>query len=234
MSTPIKSYCNKCAGETNHSILYEKVDEGSEDFPNDGYSIEWGNTHRMIQCCGCDSISMRKDSWFSEDTDEQGRPNVGITYFPPRVYKRKPAWLDHFGLFVGPDEIEDLLKEVYICLQNACPRSAAMSCRALLEHIFIAQNGQDLGSFAKNMDEFQRLGKMSPVQKQAITDALEAGHASTHRGFKPTHEEMTTIVSIIENLIEVLYVHQKELSNLKKRIPTRVKSTGPEPTKQSQ
>jgi len=229
MSDQIKSFCNNCVGERNHIVLFEEYEKGSEDVDEGKYSVEWGNKHRMIKCNGCDSISMRKDSWFSEDTDDYGRPNIGTSYFPPIIYKKQPPWLEHFGLFTGPDEIEDLLREIYICLQNACPRSAAMASRALLEHLFISVIGKDFGAFFNNMEEFQKLGKISEIQKQAITDVLEAGHASIHRGFKPKREDIITIVSIIENLIEVLYVHQNELTKLKARIPKRQASLPKQP-----
>ena len=183
------------------------------------FTVEWSNTYYTLRCAGCDEVSLRIEKWFSEYGDD-----VEILYFPPKIYRQKPRWYaDISDIMSTHQEFGELLNEIYICLQNNCPRSAAMTCRALLERIFITEVG-DKGSFKKNIEAFEQKGNLSPIQKSFLLDVLEVGHASIHRGYKPSQKDLSTIVDIAENLMEIIFVHKDKVSALKKKLPPRDKS----------
>src|SRR5207302_10426329 len=92
----IKCECNVCHTKTIHRILWMKGDSGTEVVEQSEeyeFRIDWGIIWRVIQCQGCESISMQRDSWNSEVTDEKGRPEISTTYFPPRTFRELPTWI---------------------------------------------------------------------------------------------------------------------------------------------
>lgn len=222
MSNParLKCDCNSCHTHTIHDVLFEKKDKGTENF-NDEFSIDWETDWRVIQCRGCESISMRRDSSHSENTDEQGRPITTTTYFPPRTFRELPKWFKEPYFIEGcSTEIDGLMKELYVCLQNDCRASSAMLARAIFEHMMIDKTG-DQGSFSKNLDAFERAGFVGKKQREVIESMLEAGHASIHRAFIPKKSDMITVVAILEGIMEVVYVQAPKADELKQRIPKR-------------
>lgn len=222
MSTPtrFKSQCNSCHTDTLHEVLFEKKDRGSDEITED-FSIDWGITWRVIQCRGCESVSMKRDAWNSESLDEQGRPDIETTYFPPRIFRDFPTWLrNDFLTQTCPDEVEKLMKELYVALQNDCRAASAMLMRAVFEHTMI-DKVSDQGTFAKNLSKFEEQGFIGKKQAEVVASMLEAGHASIHRAFVPKKDDIVTLVDILEGVLEVVYVHVPKADELKKRIPKR-------------
>lgn len=222
MTTPakFKAECNHCYSTTLHDILFEKKDHWTDEI-DDQFSIDWGVTWQVIQCRGCESISMRRDSWDSEDTDDEGRPNVSTAYFPPRIFRELPAWItDDLFSHTCPAEVEQLMKELYVALQNDCRAAATMLMRAIFEHMTIAKVG-DHGSFTKNLIKFEEQGFIAKRQREVIESMIEAGHASIHRAFIPKKTDIVTLTDILEGILEVVYVQSPKAEELKKRIPKR-------------
>lgn len=218
--TRFKSQCNSCHTDTLHEVLFEKKDRGSDEIAED-FSIDWGITWRVIQCRGCESVSMKRDAWNSESLDEQGRPDIETTYFPPRIFRDFPTWLrNDFLTQTCPDEVETLMKELYVALQNDCRAASAMLMRAVFEHTMIDKVG-DQGTFAKNLSKFEEQGFIGKKQAEVVASMLEAGHASIHRAFVPKKDDIVTLVDILEGVLEVVYVHVPKADELKKRIPKR-------------
>ena len=216
----LKSFCNVCGGLRNQHVLHELKTSGSEEIEggySGSFSVSWSDTYYMLRCAGCDEVSLQIDKWFSE------HDGVETLRFPPKIFRQKPRWFSEITDFMSAhQEFGELLNEVYVCLQNDCPRAAAMVCRALLERIFVKEVG-DQKSFQKNLQVFEEQGKISATQKSFLTDVLEAGHASIHRGYRPSQKDLSTIVDITENLMEIIFVHEAKVSDLKKKVPPRKK-----------
>src|ERR1035441_7777760 len=222
MTTPsrLKSVCNVCHSQTLHELLYEKKDRDRENIGEDCF-IDWGVTWRVIQCRGCESISMNCDAGNSENTDEQGRPEITTTYFPPRIFREFPKWLrNDFFTQTCPDEVEKLMQELYIALQNGCNAAATMLMRAIFEHTMI-DKVSDHGTFSKNLMKFEEQGFIGKKQSEVVASMLEAGHASIHRAFVPKKDDIVTLVDILEGVLEVVYVQVPKADEIKNRIPKR-------------
>lgn len=196
-----QAHCNACGGIRNHRVL-KKVVKTWENALNERYTVWSEDEYVMLQCCGCDQVRLRQRSMFSEETDDDGRPLVTETYYPPALYRPHPKW---FSLLDSKWHITSLLREVYAALQNSAPALASMGLRAVIEAIMIDKVG-DNGSFATNLKKFRSDGFISDVQHSALSAALELGHASIHRGHTPNDFQLETAVDITENLIHGLYV----------------------------
>ncbi len=170
---------------------------------------------------------MKRSSWNSEATDEQGRPEIATTYFPPRIFRDLPSWVrnDYFAQ-TCPRAVGKLMSELYVALQNDCHAASSMLMRAIFEHTMIDKAG-DHGSFAKNLCKFEELGFIGKKQAEVVSSILEAGHASIHRAFVPKQSDIITLVDILEGILEVIYVHVPKAAELKKRIPARKKQGKP-------
>jgi hypothetical protein len=83
----IRSHCNQCSRETKHIILASrKVDDN--EFIEDYGEINWWDRYELLECRGCEGVSMRHTSYF-EPTDE-----TTISIYPPKVLRRRPHWLN--------------------------------------------------------------------------------------------------------------------------------------------
>jgi hypothetical protein len=126
----------------------------------------------------------------------------------------------HFIFDSDKQFISELIHELYVCIQNDCRRSAAMAVRALLEQVMIDKVG-DQGSFAGNIREFQAKGFISATQQKFLETVIEAGHATMHRAFKPTSEDLIALVNIAESVVESAYVNEHRAAQLQKGIPPK-------------
>jgi len=207
-----KAHCNLCAGDRNHEILH--VEETS--WQHEDYQLEGKDTYETLKCLGCESIKLRHSSWSSD------AESADINYFPPAIFRPKPHWFMDLILNLSPADafVVKLLKEIYIALQNNLSSLATMGVRSLIEKIMISKTG-DQGSFVKNITEFQRLGYVSPLQRERLEAILEAGHAAIHRAFSPKTVDVITLVDITEHIVESVYLHDSKIAALKRRVPPR-------------
>lgn len=219
-SRNFRSECDTCHHDTIHDVLYVKEHGGTEEI-DEYFSIDWGDTWRLIQCRGCESISVRRDSWMSEDLDETGRPEVTTIYFPPRTFRELPDFLnDRTFRDSSPPEIDSLLRELYVCLQNDCRASAAMVMRAIFEQMMVERTG-DHGSFTLNLNKFEAGGWIGREQKKIVESLLEVGHASIHRSFTPNRDDVVALVDILESILVVVYVQAHKAEEIRNRVPRR-------------
>lgn len=210
-----KAHCNECGGERNHYLLHSTAEQWAEG------EVHGHDTYQTLKCCGCDTITLRHISWFSEEDEAK------VYYFPPAMFRKPPEWFDSLWEVLEPDEgnIGLLLREVYVAIQNDLPSLAAMGVRALLENLMVQKTG-DHGSFNRNLNEFERLGHLSTRQRERLETILEAGHAAIHRAFRPKTTDIVTLLDITEHIIESVFLHDPKVHELKERIPPRADLQG--------
>ena len=209
-TSELKSHCNHCRQETSHVAVFEKQNEVSADIESVG-EIYWVTTHRLLECCGCQDISLSKAVYFSEADDTQTH------FYPPRVSRHKPAW--HGEL---PTDYEQLLAEVYSSLHADNRRLAMMGARALVD-LFILRKVGDLGDFSKGMDALEKEVFISVKDRLIVKAAIEAGHAAAHRAYRPTAISLERLMDILENIIQHDVLHESAAA-LRAATPERLKT----------
>jgi hypothetical protein len=92
----------------------------------------------------CETIHLKHDSTFSEDTELDGSSIVTTNYYPPSTSRRTPTWLGskNSPFWYGDTVIEQWLKEIYSAVQNDSRRLAVMGIRSLLETVMIEKVGE--------------------------------------------------------------------------------------------
>ncbi len=183
--------------------------------------------HQLIECAGCGAISMAH-RWFGE-VSPNGPPKPEDEYYPSPVSRRKPSWLPSWGLRLAlwPEQgdtthlfLSELFDEIYQAVNAGQHRLATMGIRSLLETIMIAKIG-DHGTFSKNLSAFRDQGYVSLLQYDAMNAVLDAGHAVTHRFFKPSETELNTALDIAEGIFAAIYVQSEQAQRLSDRVPPR-------------
>lgn len=212
----VKAHCNKCLHETNHLIVGERMQEGSQDisgqFDEFQHEINWSTTNRMIECCGCETVSLHQSFWFSEIDD------IEETFYPPQISRQLPKWYDDL-----PEEWQELLAEVYTALHADSRRLVLMGARALVD-LYMTEKLGDIGGFAVKIKKLESNGLISKVNKAVLEAVLEAGHAAAHRGHKAKPNEINQVVDIVENLLQS-HVLERAAENLKSKTPKRDKKS---------
>ncbi len=214
------SHCNECGQDTKHEILQRASRRRS--FDDDQYSVEVGSDWTIVQCGGCEEVSMRRVDWCSED-DRQDGPNPP-TFFPARVSRRKPVWLtrEHApSIYVG------MLDEVYAALHADSRRLAMMGARAIID-VVITRTVGDQGNFSKGLDELKNKDLISKRDRDIIAAAVDAGSAAMHRGHLPKVDDVNVVIDIVERMIqaEILEAKAKELAATtppRRRAPAKTK-----------
>jgi Domain of unknown function (DUF4145) len=206
-------HCNGCLRKTKHCILteHEHLESDSK------YECVWWQTkHTLFICCGCESITLRRQYMFSEWDDEYGGPE--INFYPPQVSRKRPEWHDWL-----PMEIRDLLTEIYSALHSNSHRLALMGARTVID-MFVLDKIGDVGTFKQKLQALVDGGYLGSQQQEILNVALEAGNAAVHRGYKPSVEVLIHVIDVIENLL-YLYALTKASNSVKSKIPSRTKST---------
>src|ERR1043165_8480659 len=116
-----KATCNVCGHETVHEVV--KQVETWDEVPE--YQIDWRDVYEMLQCRGCEAVTMRHSHYFSEDPE-----GPTVRYYPPRVARKTPKWQSDL-----PNELRELLDEVYLALHADSRRLALMGARTVVDMV---------------------------------------------------------------------------------------------------
>jgi len=209
----VSAFCNNCCRETNHDSLYYEESKSIQ-YEGEGgapFDINWIHTLDLIKCRGCEEVSLMRKTYSDDFSD------FDPTYYPPRKFRKEPRWLILLD-FENP--INKLIKEIYIAIGNNSVYLPTMGIRSLIEHIMIEKVG-DNGSFKDNLNQFEKQGFISPIQRKVIKPIIEMGHAVTHRSVEVSNEELISILDVTENIIESIYINEKKINRFINKIPKR-------------
>jgi hypothetical protein len=204
----VQAPCSTCIRRTKHDVLFETTQQDEETL----------DTYVMISCGGCSTISMGHQRQWLDD---------GKTvhfYYPSPVSRRMPSWM--FWLSIGLVENDEegalgaLLTEIFQAVDGGQYRLAAMGIRALLEQVMISKIG-DLATFDQKLDEFQKQGYISLLQRDSMRATLHVGDAAMHRGFVPTEQELNVALDVVEGVFAPIFGHRSESEKLTDRVPPR-------------
>ena len=207
-------HCNNCDRETNHDELKRHVAKGTEIIKDDrlgDFDINWIDTYELFSCRGCDAATMKVSSWW--DAAEE----TTVRFYPPPIARRVPIWKTKL-----PAEASALVDEVYDALGNDCRRLALMGARTLLDLLMLDQVG-DVGTFHDKLLELEKKGVVGSRNREMLMAALDAGNAAAHRGYKPTIDQLNSVMDIVENILQTVYHLEDVAKEIKKATPPRNK-----------
>jgi hypothetical protein len=202
--------CRLCYRETRHHVLATQVVENTEDIEPVG-EVWFRNTYEMLQCGGCDIVCLRHTHEWSED------PEPDITYYPPPVSRRMPAWRHKL-----PSRLRSLVNEIYVALHADSRRLALMGARTAVDIVLLEKVG-DAGSFRQKLIGLEKQGYVGQRSREILDAALDAGSAAAHRGYVPKKEQLESVMDIVENILQAVYILEDAAAELRKTTPQRNK-----------
>lgn len=210
----VRWHCNLCLRENKHTVLYKVIKRDATTTHEEDYNVE-ECIYTLAECDGCEYITM-KTSW---SINGQGGT---VDQYPPALTRRRPPWMHELFLedFWNAQSKYKLLQELYTGIGAQNWWLTMLGVRSLLEFVMI-EKVEDHGSFAKNLEKFHEDGFISKVQLDALGPLIDAGHATTHRGYQPTSADVNVVMDILENVLESIYVTSARAKRL--NVPPRTK-----------
>lgn len=206
MSQKIKrAPCRGCHQETKHLVLAARTIDGEDE----ASGIDWRDTYELLECSGCEQVSLCNTFAHSAGDD------LTVTYYPPPVSRRVPPWRGKL-----PHELGSVLGEVYAALDADSRRLALMGARTAIDIALLEKVG-DSGTFQEKLASLEKKGFVGKQNREILAAALDAGNAAAHRGFRPKPEDLATVMDIVENVLQSVYVLEGAAAKLRKATPKR-------------
>lgn len=205
----VASPCNNCGHPTNHLVVAARHFEawfGEEG--NGGLRPDLEYDYAMLECGGCQSISLRVDEILDGTL-------FSTNFYPPRVQRKKPAWSRDV-----PIQLQSLITEVYAALADDSRKLAVMGARTILDIVMTQKVGR-LGTFQSRLEALEAKGFIGKANREILRATLDARSASAQRAYAPTSDIVNKIMDIIENLLQAVYILPKSLKKIRRGTPQR-------------
>lgn len=215
----VKAPCNECKGERSAFVRATHTVNGS-----DG-EVSWSDTYDTLECCGCHTISIRHEFWFSE-WDQIGQDSIGnmtlehgvkTRYWPPPILRPKPKWSSQ----ITDPVLRTVFDELYVALDSDLLVLSTIGARTLFDRASFLQVGDPVGGFAEKLQVMLDEGYISANEKIILLVMTDAGNASSHRGYSPSFAQLTSIVDILESYIHRTFILPGAADALRQSIPPR-------------
>lgn len=221
-----KAHCRSCGGQRRHHIL-AKEDVEWEDEVNPVWSHD---SWQILKCAGCDTITFRHLSAFSEDTDDEGCVITHREQFPPAPPRKPPEWVVDLWRCVPIQDflfISRLINDIYAAMGLKAYALSAMGTRAIVDWLVTETVGDGKKPFARRLEKMRDGGYITPERFGTIYAAFDAGSAAAHRQHLPTEDQVSTMLDIMERLfydLKVKAFHDAEerraSEELKRTVPS--------------
>jgi len=106
-------------------------------------------------------------------------------------------------------------------MDNGLSVLAAIGIRTSFEITSAKAMSLTSSTFGGKIEELHNDGKLSADEKKIVTTLVEAGNAAAHRGWKPSDDQLTTVMEILEGFIHRSIVLPEKVKELAPAIPKR-------------
>ncbi|PLY10036.1 MAG: hypothetical protein C0626_07090 [Arcobacter sp.] len=212
-----KAFCHHCDGDTNQEIVFKETEFDTQEVFFESLKGEprWVVEQReweITKCLGCDYLNL------DIETIHVGNKNTGTQKIPGGSIRKVPSWI--FGL---DRKYIEILAEVYSAFNRGLFRLTLMGFRTVIDMYLVEKVG-DKGSFVSKLKALEQQGLISSTQKKLLDVAVDAGNASSHRGYSPSEQTLQSIADIIEHLLNATIL-EKRIEEISSATPPRPKST---------
>jgi hypothetical protein len=124
------------------------------------------------------------------------------------------------------EDVHSLMSSVYVALDNDLAVLTAIGIRTVFDRASEFVGIDPAKSFATKLSDLVTSGKIGTDQRDTLAILTDAGSAAAHRGWKPTSEELDTMLEVIESFLHNTFILGEAAKKLKSRIPHRQKASG--------
>lgn len=206
-----KFTCKECSKETSHKIIATYTELGTEDCGG-GHSVDWTEKNQIIQCLGCETVSFRVASTFSEDWDfdRDGNAyyNETVKYYPARS-----EGLKAINSYLLPENVQRIYEETVLAIENEQNILAGIGIRALVETICKDLNAEGDSLFQK----IESLGAKSIITNEGISTLHKfraLGNNAAHEVKKHNKQQLSLAIQIIEHMLDGTYIIPHRVSEV--------------------
>ena len=212
----IRAHCPKCGPEHVATII------GSHQVSdNDNPDGVWFNvTYNILECGGCKTVFFHEVSLCSEDVDADNRLTPTHTYYPAPAKRKRPEW---FSILDLDRDLFHLMSETYNALDVDARVLAAIGARTIFDRVSELLKVKPALTFNEKLDRLHANGHIGKSEHEYLKILTDAGGAAAHRGWRPSPEQLDTIMSIVEPLIHREFILKLEVKKLKAQLPKRQK-----------
>ena len=227
-------HCIECKRATRHRVTVSLDKTGSEFDEHQGWSVDWSDRYQVIECQGCETVSFRHQSWFSEaqDFDDDGTTE--------RIYPlRNKDAVSARPYHNVPSNLRRIYTELIDCFNNDSPTLCAAGLRALVEGICAQQGILDgpvdipaKGGGTQTVRRDNLEGRIAGLQEKGLLTQPSAqtlhehrylGNSAVHELARPSADELKLAVEIVEHVLEQLYELPEKAAELHRAIARRKK-----------
>lgn len=227
IGTKLKELCSECKRPTNHTILQtesEIYNDGACDengtYLNPSWSIEW----QIIKCDGCSNLCARRKI----DSEDSIDHITGEYYYTSEIYPKPNFYLLPIKTFLSvPSELQSIYRESIDAYNSSLLILCAAGLRAVIDGIYsnIEINPHYVEGKNKNFE--QKINELcehkiiTPGMAEALHGVRYLGNKSLHNLKKPSDEDIRTTISIIENVLTLVFDSKIQGAMLKSRNKSR-------------
>jgi hypothetical protein len=228
--------CVTCNRETNHRIAASFDKHRYEVDQQELWAVDWKDFYQIVQCLGCETVTFRHLSWFSEACDPEFGEDGTTEYLYP---KRGSNTLAAHPLPNVPKPLERLYVEVIDCYNNESLTLCAAGLRALVEGLCADQgvkdgmvtrtkaDGQTSLKREKNLEGkingLHEKGLLTKTSSETLHEHRFLGNEAVHELARPSASELKLAISIIEQTLEHIYEAPQQALALKQATQSRRK-----------
>lgn len=154
-----------------------------------------------------------------------------ITHWPTPTRRARPDWmLDNFAGIsaISDPDLRRLLDEVYAALDTDLRVLAAIGIRTSFDRASELLGIEPDLSFQAKLRALEGSGHIGANEKEILDALTDAGSAAAHRGWRPSTEELNTMMEIIESFLHRSFVLGHEARKLKRTVPRRLPKPNPD------
>jgi hypothetical protein len=220
----IKAHCPECGADRKAFVRGEhRVDSHDQ---SSGTSSR--DTGMILECCGCERVYFRRDFWFSEwesfgEDALTGEPTLEggteTTYWPPASSRKRPHWLT--TIHEADPVLGGLLTEMYDAIAGDLRVLAAIAVRTAFDRASEKFGVETTKSFKEKLDYLSSYGHIGYDEEDVLSVLVDAGNAAAHRAWRPSIEELSTMVDMLESFIHRSFVIGGGIKKLKASVPPK-------------
>lgn len=194
--------CLRCDTETYHKVL-KSIDEVEQ-----GDWGAYGESHQIVACLGCRTVSFRKE-WGTDaivGVDDDGKPEYESNeeLYPSRVAGRKR--IDH--AYELPSGMRQVYEETHKAVCGKQPILAGIGIRAIVETVCKDKEAKG-NSLQAKIDGLVELGVLTKEGAEILHQTRLYGNDSAHEANPISERNLGLLMDIAENLLVNVYVLPK-------------------------
>lgn len=180
----------------------------------------------ILKCNGCRTPSLRLLGRSEED--DVHHPETGLLlkrkehpkFYPPRENDDLPSWKSPSWVYQTPEAVRRLLNESYMALNAGLLAVGAMGIRSVVEFAMVEFVGEK-GGFEHKLHRLLDQGMITEIERSALSDVIDFGHAAVHRQQNPTAQDVQTLIDLVEMFLWNLFVMPHQASELRRNTRQR-------------